>query len=38
MRICHNVYLSSDLVTGPGAVGVRSSLPFKVVHLPLGND
>ena len=30
----HNIYLSSDLV----AVGIRPSLPFKGVHLLLGND
>ena len=34
----HNVYLSSDLVTGLVAVGIRSSLHFNVVHLLLGND
>ena len=34
----HNIYLSSDLVTGLVAVGVRPSLPFKGVHLLLGND
>ena len=34
----HNIYLSSDLVTGLVAVGVRPSLPFKGVHLQLGND
>ncbi|MCG8117700.1 MAG: RNase H-like domain-containing protein [Candidatus Thiodiazotropha endolucinida] len=34
----HNVYLSSDLVSGPVAVGIRPSLPFKGVHLLLGND
>jgi hypothetical protein len=34
----HNIYLSSDLVTGPVAVGIRSFLPFKGVHLFLGND
>ena len=34
----HNVYLSSDLVTGLVAVGIRPSLPFKGVHLLLGND
>ena len=27
----HNIYLSSDLVTGPVAVGIISSLPFKVI-------
>ena len=32
----HNIYLSSDLVTGLVAVGIR--LPFKGVHLLLGND
>ena len=34
----HNIYLSSDLVTGLVAVGFRPSLPFKGVHLLLGND
>ena len=34
----HDIYLSSDLVNGPVAVGIRQSLPFKGVHLLLGND
>ena len=34
----HNIYLSSDLVTGLVAVGIRPSLPFKGVHLLVGND
>ena len=34
----HNIYLSSDLVTDLVAVGIRPSLPFKGVHLLLGND
>ena len=34
----HNIFLSSDLVTGLVAVGIRPSLPFKGVHLLLGND
>ena len=34
----HNIYLSSDLVTGLVAVGIRPSLPFEGVHLLLGND
>ena len=34
----HNIYLSSDLVIGLVAVGIRPSLPFKGVHLLLGND
>ena len=34
----HNIYLSSDLVRGPVAVGIRQTLPFKGVHLLLGND
>ena len=34
----HNIYLSSDLIKGPVAVGIRQSLPFKGVHLLLGND
>ena len=31
----HNIYLSSDLVNGPVAVGIRQTLPFKGVHLLL---
>ena len=34
----HNIYLSSALVTGLVAVGKGPSLPFKGVHLLLGND
>ena len=34
----HNIYLSSDLVTGLVAVGIRPSVPFKGVRLLLGND
>ena len=34
----HNIYLSCDLVKGPVAVGIRQTLPFKGVHLLLGND
>ena len=34
----HNIYLSSDLVKGPVSVGIRPSLPFKGIHLLLGND
>ena len=34
----HNVYLSSDLVSGPVTLGVRPSLPFEGIHLLLGND
>ena len=34
----HNIYLSSDLVTGLVAVGIKPSLPLKGVHLLLGND
>ena len=33
----HNIYLSSDLVKGPVAVGIRQTLPFKGVYLLLGN-
>ena len=36
--LLHNIYLSSDFVTGLVAVGIRSSLHFKGVHLLLGND
>ena len=32
----HYIYLSSDLVTGLVAVGIRPSFPFKGVHLLLG--
>ena len=32
-----NIYLSPDLVKGPVAVGIRQTLPFKGVHLLLGN-
>ena len=34
----HDIYLPSDLVTGLVAVGIRPYLPFKGVHLLLGND
>ena len=34
----HNIYLSSDYVKGTVAVGIRQTLPFKGVHLLLGND
>ena len=34
----HYVNLSSDLVTGPVVIGIKPSLPFKGVHLLLGND
>ena len=34
----HYIYFSSDLVSGPVAVGIRPSLPFKGVHLLLDND
>ena len=34
----HNIYFSSDLVTGLVAVGIIPYLPFKGVHLMLGND
>ena len=33
-----DIYLSSDLVKGPVAVGIRQILPSKGVHLLLGND
>ena len=33
----YNIYLSSDLVNGPVAVGNRQTLPFKGVHLLLSN-
>ena len=34
----HNIYLSSDLVTGLVAVSIRPYLHFKGVHLLLGYD
>ena len=34
----HNIYLSSDLVNGPVAVGIQQTLPFKGVRLLLSND
>ena len=36
--LLHNIYLFSDLVTGLVADVIRPSLPFKGVHLLLGND
>ena len=30
--------MSSDLVTGPVVIGITPSLPFKGIHLLLGND
>ena len=30
--------MSSDLVTGPLVIGIKPSLPFKGVHLLLGNN
>ena len=37
-RLLHNIDLSSDLVNGPVAVGIRQTLPFKGVHLLLCDD
>ena len=34
----HHVNLSSDLLTGLVVIGITPSLPFKGVHLLLGND
>lgn len=34
----HNVYLSSNLVSGSVTLGIRPSLPFDGVHLLWGND
>ena len=34
----HNVFLTSELVSGPVTVGVRSSLPIDGVHFLLGYD
>ena len=34
----HHVNLSSDLVTGLVVIGITPSLPFKGIHLLLGND
>ena len=33
----HTIYLSSDLVNGPVAVGIRQSFRLKRVHLSFGN-
>ena len=33
-----HVFLTSDLVSGPVTVGVRTSLPIDGVHFLLGND
>ena len=34
----HHVFLTSELVSGPVTVGVRTSLPIYGVHFLLGND
>ena len=34
----HSIYLSSNLVSGPVAVGIMLFLHIKVGHLLLGND
>ena len=34
----HNIYLSSDLISGPVTLGIQSSLPFDGIALLLGND
>ena len=34
----HNIYSPFDSINGPVAVGIRKTLPFKSVHLLLGND
>ena len=34
----YNIFLYSELVIGPIAVGIRSSLPFDGIHLLLGNN
>ena len=34
----HEVFLKSNLITGPVVVGVRPSLPVRKVSLILGND
>ena len=34
----HHINLSSDLVSGLVVIGIKPSLPFKGVHLLLGND
>ena len=36
--LLHHVNLSSDLVTVLVVIGIKPSLPFKGVHLLLGND
>ena len=34
----HHVFLTSDLVSGPVTIGVRTSLPTDRVHFLFGND
>ena len=34
----HNIFVWSELVTGPVTVGIGSSLPFDGIHVLLGND
>ena len=34
----HKIILKCDIISGPVTVGVRHSLPVKVVDLILGND
>ena len=36
--LLHHINLSSDLVSGLVVIGIKPSLPFKGVHLLLGND
>ena len=36
--LLHNVYLSSNLVSGPVVLGIKPSLPFEGIHLLLRND
>ena len=38
MSLSITYFLSSELVIGPVAVGIRSSLSFGGIHLLLGND
>ena len=34
----HNIYSPFNSINGPVAVGIRQTVPFKSVHLLLGND
>ena len=34
----HSIYLSSDLINGPVALGIQKLYPFSGVHILLGNN